>query len=448
MALATAFSHQIYNVAFTLFLILSAPFLLLKAFFQKRSGEEFHQRMGRLPDLSSEKPIWVHAASVGEVLCANPLIKRIKREAPLCKVVLTTMTRTGLETARQQVPEADGFFFFPWDHPLILRKVLKRIQPRLLLIAETELWPNLLIHGGARNIPIILFNGRISDKSFRRYRLLRFFFKKVLENISLFLMQTEKDQDRIVQIGAPPERTRVTGNIKFDHPFPLLADDVKAQMAQSLGLGQEAHVLIAGSTRPGEEEILLRVYRDLLKRFPCLILILAPRHLSRIEEVEKLLRQEGTSWVKRTSLPLGAKGNGPEVKEPPRIVLLDTMGELMKLYSLGTLVFVGGSLVPLGGQNPLEPLFFKKCVLFGPYMFNFSEIARMLTEAGGAIQVKEENLSSHIKRLLQDESARNEVGERGYQLLVKNRGTTEKIFEVIAPFLGQRKEKKGITHAA
>jgi 3-deoxy-D-manno-octulosonic-acid transferase len=449
MAFTTQLFHQLYSVTFTLFLILSAPYFLLKALFQEGLRKEFSQRMGGYPDLSSTRPIWVHAASVGEVLCSNPLIKKIKKEAPHCKILLTTMTRTGHETAKQQVPEADGVFFFPWDHPLILRKALKRIQPRLLLIAETELWPNLLLQCGKKGVPIILFNGRISDRSFSRYHALRFFFQEVLKNVSLFLMQTEKDQSRIVQIGAPHEKTKVTGSIKFDHPFPPLADEFRTQMAQSLGLRENPPILIAGSTRPGEEEILIRVYRGLLEVFPSLILIVAPRHLNRLEEVERLLRQEGIHWAKRTSLPWGTNGSDTGPKPSPRIILLDTMGELMKLYGLGTLVFVGGSLVPLGGQNPLEPLFFKKCVLFGPHMFNFSEIARILTEAGGAVQVTgEKDLSAALKHLLQDESARNEVGERGYQLLMKHRGATEKIFEAIRPFVTPTGEEHSTVQGA
>jgi 3-deoxy-D-manno-octulosonic-acid transferase len=211
---------------------------------------------------------------------------------------------------------------------------------------------------------------------------------------------------------------------------------VTAQMAQSLGIQGKEPILIAGSTRPGEEEILLRLFNDLTQTTPHLILILAPRHLERLEEIERLLRKGKIPWVKRSQLPFDQDPPDQRVMEPHRIILLDTLGELMRIYSLGTLIFVGGSLVPIGGHNPLEPLFFKKCVLFGPFMFNFSEISQMLTEAGGAIQVQDEpDLSYQIKRLLQDERARKEVGERGYQILQRHRGATEKIFQEIRLFL-------------
>jgi len=348
------------------------------------------------------------------------------------------MTRTGNETARKQIPEADGVFFLPLDHPLILRRALDRIRPSLLLIAETELWPNLLRSCGRKGIPIALFNGRISDTSFPRYSRLKFFFKNYLKYISLFLMQTEKDRLRIAEIGAPPARTRVTGNIKYDQTPPSSCEDIAPLMAKALGLRAGETIFIAGSTRPGEEEILLTIFRDLRKTVPHLMLLLAPRHLNRLEEVERIIRKEQIRWIRRTSLPIQPSQLTERPAGMPEVILLDTLGELTKLYSLGTLVFIGGSLVPLGGQNPLEPLFFKKCVLFGPHMSNFAEIARLLTEAKGAIQVRDrEDLANQIRYLLENEVARKEVGEKGYELLQKHRGATERIFEAIRPFLSE-----------
>jgi 3-deoxy-D-manno-octulosonic-acid transferase len=340
------------------------------------------------------------------------------------------MTSTGNETAKTLIPEADQVFFFPIDHPFTIRNALRRINPCLLLIAETELWPNVLRSCSRRKIPVVLFNGRISEKSFRGYLFLKSFFKKCLETVSLFLMQTEEDRDRIIQIGAPPDKTEVMGNIKFDQAFPSPTGDTVVAIAQSLYLQGNETILIAGSTHQGEEEIFIQLFKDLIKTDPHLILILAPRHLDRLDEVEKILRNEGLSWKRRSSL------HGQGRNEISGVILLDTMGELMKLYSLGTLVFIGGSLVPVGGHNPLEPLFFKKCVLFGPHMFNFFDIARHLISEGGAIQVSgKEELSSQLKRLLSDEMARNGTGEKGYQFIQKHRGATERIFEKIKPFL-------------
>jgi 3-deoxy-D-manno-octulosonic-acid transferase len=345
------------------------------------------------------------------------------------------MTQTGYHTVKRLFPEPDSILFFPFDHPLIIRKAIRRIEPRLLLIAETELWPNLLRFCGKEKIPIVLFNGRISKKSLKGYLTFKSLFKDCLKSISLFLMQTEGDRDRINEIGAPPDRTKVMGNLKFDQAFPPVTQEERETLGRSLGLQGEEPLLIAGSTHAGEEEILIRLFKELKAKAPNLSLILAPRHLDRLEEVERILKREALPWMRRTSLP-GEDQPPKDRKNLPSVILLDTMGELMRLYSLGTLVFIGGSLVPVGGHNPLEPLAFKKCVLFGPYMFNFSEISKRLIENGGAIQVAgREDLLSHLKRLLVDERMRREIGEKGYQFLQKHRGSTERAFEEIRPFL-------------
>jgi 3-deoxy-D-manno-octulosonic-acid transferase len=477
-------AYLLYNTLLTIFLIVAAPYFLFRALIDGRFRREWIQRMGFLPTLSPKKTIWFHAASVGEVFCSIPLLKRIKEEFPECPIVLTTMTRTGNERAKT-IPEADLVFFLPIDHPLVIRRALRKIDPGLLLIAETELWPNLLRSCGTKGIPIVLFNGRISEKSFRRYLFFKFFFKDCLKYVSLFLMQTEEDRNRIIEIGATMDKTRVVGNLKFDQPFPTFTplesptinggDDINktsrrvesttippmvgsfrhrkggvktpsfltgftqealAEMAKSLNLRGKETLLIAGSTHSGEEEILFSLLKDLRKIDPHLVLILAPRHLERLEEVERILKRESISWTRKTSLSTDQDRPDGERKELPEVILLDTMGELMNLYSLGTLVFIGGSLVPVGGHNPIEPLFFKKCVLFGPHMFHFLEISHHLIEAGGAIQVRgKEDLAFQLKRLLSDERARKEVGEKGYQFLQKHRGATEKMFEEIRPFL-------------
>jgi 3-deoxy-D-manno-octulosonic-acid transferase len=423
----------IYNILLTFSLFLASPYFLLRALIQKRFRKGLAQRMGFFQNLSFKNPIWTHAASVGEVFCSIPFLKKIKEEFPHCKIVVSTMTSTGNETAKTYLPEADQVLFLPVDHPFIVRRVIEKIQPRLLLIAETELWPNLLRCCGKKGIPIVLFNGRISQKSFRRYLLLKFFFKECLKYISLFLMQTEEDRIRITEIGGESHKTRTMGNLKFDQTFPSFNPEVIPAMMKSLPLQGKENILIAGSTHSGEEEILVSLYKELKKKNPHLFLILAPRHLERLEEVERILKKESLSWVRKTSL---SQGVGHSNQEPPEVILLDTMGELMGLYRLGTLVFVGGSLVPIGGHNPLEPLFFKKCVLFGPYMFNFIEISSRLIEHGGAVQVSgKEALFSQMKHLLSDEGTRQEIGEKGYQFLQKHQGATGRMFEEIRPFL-------------
>jgi 3-deoxy-D-manno-octulosonic-acid transferase len=429
-------THRLYNLLITCLIVFSMPYFLVRGLFRRRLLEEWTQRLGFFPGPFAKRPVWFHAASVGEVFCSVPLVKRLKKEFPDCPIVLTTVTRTGNETAKKYVPEADSVFFLPIDHPLTVGKAITRIHPRLLLIAETELWPNLLRSCGKRGVPVVLFNGRISEKSLRRYLLLKAFFSGCLRSISLFLMQTAEDRDRIVKIGAAPEKTRVAGNLKFDQASPLCPGNGPAEMARSFGLKGGEIVLMAGSTHAGEEEILIGLFKDLRRIDPRLVLVLAPRHLERIEEVERILRTESVSWRRRTSFLSDAGRSDQEPKASPEVILLDTLGELVRLYSLAELVFIGGSLVPVGGHNPLEAIFYRKCVLFGPHMFHFSEMSRNLVGAGGAVQVRgSEDLSFHLKRLLSDGGARREVGERGYQFLERHRGATEKMFAEIRPYL-------------
>ncbi len=422
--------HFLYNILLTIFLILYIPYQLIRKLFKKLPPRLLKERLGGFPNLSSQHPVWVHAASVGEVLCCIPLLKRIRQEKPDLAIVLSTMTYTGNETAKRLVPEADWILFFPWDHPFLIRRALKRLSPRLFLLAETELWPNLLRLCGYHHIPVSLFNGRISETSLRGYLFLKSFFMKSMQAISFFLMQSEEDRNRIIEIGAPPERTTVVGNIKFDQIPPSQDTESASNLLSTFGLNGHETILIAGSTHPGEEEMLLQIYQNLKVTFSPLILLLAPRHLNRLDEVERILNREGLSWKRRSSLIQKDK------EEVAEVILLDTMGELMKVYSLGTIVFIGGSLVSIGGHNPLEPLLYKKCTLFGPYMFNFLEISRRLIAEGGAVLVKDkEELSSQLRRLLTNEKERKEIGEKGYRFLQKHRGATERIFEKIRPFL-------------
>jgi 3-deoxy-D-manno-octulosonic-acid transferase len=428
-------AYLFYNFILALLLLLSTPYLFVRSLFNRSFRNSLRRRLSDPPEFPGRGTLWVHAASVGEVLCSIPLVKRMKEEYPKRSIVLTTMTVTGKETAETKVPEAEGVLLFPIDQPILLRRIIRKIRPGLLLIAETELWPNLLRVCGKRNIPILLFNGRISDRSFRRYRFLRFFFRTCLKYVSIFLMQSEKDRERIIDIGGPRGRTRVTGNIKFDQEPPAIPEAEKTALIRSLRLKGGEKVLIGGSTHPGEEEILCSLFKSLKKTHPDLFLILAPRHLNRLEEVGKILDQESLSWVKRTSLLPGR--NPPSGQEErPGVLLLDTMGELVIFYSLGTVVFIGGSLVPVGGHNPIEPLFYRKCVVFGPHMFNFTEITSRLVGAGGALQVKgAEEFASRCKDLLSDERRCNEIGEKGYRFLLEHRGATERSMKEIRPFL-------------
>src|SRR4030067_3234649 len=257
--------YFLYNTFLTFLLIPLVLYLLLRSIAQKGFRSVLAHRMGSFGKLSLKSPIWVHAASVGEVFCSVSLLKRMKKEFPHEEIVMTTMTSTGKRAAETYLPEVNTVFLVPMDHPLILPRAMNNLRPRLLLIAETELWPNLLRSCGKRGIPIILFNGRISQKSFRRYHLFRFFFEGCLKFISLFLMQTEEDRLRVQKLGAESRKTRVVGNIKLDQSLPSSTQEKSNELAGSLGLRGGETLLIAGSTHSGEEEILISAFKDLRK---------------------------------------------------------------------------------------------------------------------------------------------------------------------------------------
>jgi 3-deoxy-D-manno-octulosonic-acid transferase len=427
--------NPLYNTLLTLALILSSPFFAVKILTTSRYRRGLSQRLGIAYENAHrsgthEKPLWIHAASVGEVLGSLPIIEGIRQTNPELPVLLSTMTATGNEMARKRASNVDGVTFFPLDHPWVVSRAISLVNPRAFFMVETEIWPNFLTELGRREIPVVLLNGRISPRSFRWYKRFRFVFRSSLSSISAFCMQSSSDAQRIVEMGADPERVRVTGNVKFDQALPEVTKGEKETLLRTLTLRPNQPILIAGSTHSGEEEVILQVHRDLSHKYPDLVLILAPRHLERLGEVEVLLKGEGIPWKRKSQLGAREEGQGVSV------ILLDTMGELSKLYSLGTLIFVGGSLVKVGGHNILEPLFFKKPVFFGPFMENFQAISDAVLRGGAGFQIKgAEEMIRHAKALLEDASLRANMGERGFEIIRDNRGATGKTLETIAQFL-------------
>jgi len=427
--------NSLYNTLLTLALILSSPFFALKILTTSRYRRGLSQRLGfsyksisKL--LGDEKPLWIHAASVGEVLGSLPIIEGIKQVNPELPILLSTMTATGNDMAKKRASGVKTITFFPLDHPWAVRRAISLVNPRAFLMAETEIWPNFLMELGRRGIPVLLFNGRISTRSFQWYKRFRFFLNSPLTTISAFCMQSSLDAQRIIEIGANPERVTVTGNIKFDQSPPQITQEERETLLQTLGLHAGQPILIAGSTHRGEEEFMLSILRRLSPQYPDLVLILAPRHLERVREVEVLLKREKIPWKRKSQLRAEGK------KEGVMVILLDTLGELAKLYSIGTLIFVGGSLVRVGGHNILEPLFFKKPVLFGPFMDHFREISDEVLRRGAGVQIRElEEMVLHAKTLLEDASLRSNMGKCGFEIIRDNRGATSKTLETIFRFL-------------
>jgi 3-deoxy-D-manno-octulosonic-acid transferase len=373
---------------------------------------------------------------VGEVTAAIPLVKEIKQQFPDFPIVLSTSTATGNHTARQYSNLIDHLIFFPYDYLFIVRRFINRIQPRLFIVLETELWPNFLRELARQSIPAVMVSGRISPRSFRNYQLLKFLFKKVLGHITCFCMQSPADAERIIAIGADSSRVQVAGNIKFDLPIPQMSGAGQKELYQTLHLQQGQKLFIAGSTHQGEEEIVLEVFQKLQEVQPDRMLLIAPRHPGRFDEVEALIRTKGMRFCRRTAMPHSAAD----------VILLDTIGELAKLYSMGTVIFIGGSLVPVGGHNVLEPAAYKKPVLFGPHMDNFSAIAKTLIEHNGAIQVQDgTELGIQAARLLDDAQLQEAMGKNAFQAVAENTGALQKSMDVIKKLVEQQEAQNSAT---
>ena len=389
------------------------------------------QRLGFLPaselkGLVGREPYWIHAVSVGEVLAAVPLARAIKEREPDRPLLVTTVTATGQRTAREHLGgTADAVCYFPLDLPWVVRRVAGRIRPRLFVIMETEIWPNWIRHLHGRGTAVALVNGRISDRSYRGYRRIRFFLRRVLPMVDLFAMQGEEDARRVIALGAPPGRVHVTGSIKFDRDPRPMAEGERRGLRRSLGLPEQGPLLVAGSTHAGEEEAVLRAYVRLRARFPDLAMVVAPRHPERGGEVAALLQGAGVAWHRRTR---------PQGRRP--VLLLDTVGELSGVYAAADVAFVGGSLVPAGGHNILEPAAHGVPVLFGPHMENFAEIRRVVLERGGGAQVRDrEDLARRLEGLLDRPDRRRAMGEAGMALIRENRGALRRTVELLEALL-------------
>ena len=429
--------YFIYNILLFSISFLALPFILFAMLSTKKYRSGLSQKVGFVPasilsKLSGERPVWIHAVSVGEVMTTIPLIRKLKKKYPDQKIVLSTVTVTGNYTATLNAKEADAVIYFPFDYPFIVKRVIRTINPKLFITLETELWPNFLRALKRNHIPSVVISGRISKNSYPRYRWTRFFFSKVLENIDAFYMQTDVDARRIIDIGAPRDRVVTVGNLKFDQSLPIVTEEEKAEFYKMLYVNEGQKIFIAGSTHRGEEDIILDIFQTLKKSHPDLILILAPRHPERFNEVAQLITRYGLRDIKRTALTRQAQTN------PYDVILLDTIGELSKLYSIGTIIFVGGSLVPIGGHNVLEPAVHKKAVLFGPHMDNFLEISSHLMNNGGGLQVHtREELLTHAQKLLSDDTLRTDLGEKAFEIISPNQGAIEKAMEIIETFIAR-----------
>jgi 3-deoxy-D-manno-octulosonic-acid transferase len=416
-------------ILYDLIFIISALIYLPIYLFRRKFHQGFLARLGFLPlDLKLNNPIWIHAVSVGEAMAIKELVKELKRVYPTKKFVISTVTPTGNKIAQRLVQEGDFVTYLPLDFGLIIRHTLNKIKPSLFIIAETEIWPNLITQLYRRKIPVILVNARISDRAFFGYRKIKLLLKSVLEKISLFCAQTDRDAQRFQALGAPGEKVKVTGNMKFDVTDYTDSKKDYTDYRRKLALESKDRLLVAGSTHPGEEEMILGVYKDLLNDFPNLKLLLAPRHPERAQEVANLIKQFNFEPL-RISLLDSANW---EFTNSRTVFILDTVGQLINYYAIAEIVFVGGSLIKKGGHNILEPASQGKPILFGPYMFNFRDIIDLFLIHQAAISVYNiEELKRKIKELLDSPTQAQKLGQLAKDLILSNTGATKRNLELI-----------------
>jgi 3-deoxy-D-manno-octulosonic-acid transferase len=433
--------YLLYSFVSVLALAALSPILLYRALRHRKYVGSVGQRLGYLPvsfNLDGEESIWVHAVSVGEVLAARPLLAELKARYPHLRLFLSTTTIAGQQLARRNVVNVDGVFYFPFDWAFSVRRTLDVVRPRLFVMIETEIWPNLLRECRRRGISTVLVNGRISSRSYPRYRLVRPFFRRVLDDVDRLCVQGEEAARRLVQLGADPARLTVTGSLKFDAlDLAPTAGHGRERVLRYFRIPPQRPVLVAGSTSKGEEEAVIAAFNQLRTGGSNALLVIAARHPERFDEVERLCRAEGLSTVRRTELAIDAE---------PRVdaVVVDTIGELAEIYRIATVVFVGGSLVRAGGHNILEPAKFGKPVVVGPHMENFAEIAEAFLEQSAAVQVRSEReLAETIVSLMGDPVRRARLGAAARALVEANRGAKDKTLAAIGTVLPPRQRDEG-----
>ncbi len=426
--------YVLYEILANLSFAVLTSYFILKMLLARKYRHGIPERLGFIRDekLGRLKPgpvIWIHAVSVGETKAVIPLLRLIKESRPETKILFSTITKTGNDVARKECAGLmDSLIYFPLDLSWAVGRVIRQTRPAMFIVVEKEVWPNTYRGLHDEEVPIIVVNGTISDKSFRRFLRLGFFFRPIFGMISSYCARTEEDMRRAIAAGVEKDRALCPGNVKFDLSPPLLKEGLIETLKTTLGISEGDIVFTAGSTHRGEEEIVIEAYKRLFSEFGNLKLILAPRHPERFSEAEALLKKAGIRYARRTSG--GAEANA---------VLLDTIGELMAVYSISDIAFVGGSIVPgIGGHNLLEPAFFSKPVIYGPHLTAYLPMAEMLESRGAGMRVEDgQGLYAELKKLLNDGALRRKKGEAAKEVVEANKGAVRKTLEAIEGFLPQ-----------
>jgi len=414
-----------YNFIFLIFALMQLPVYLLKNKFHKG----FMARFGVFPKgLKLDRPIWVHAVSVGEALAVRRFLDELRNRFPGRQLVISTVTAAGNKIALGFAKNKDFVTYLPLDFSFIVRRVVKQINPGMVIIAETEIWPNFISCLKKNKIPVIVINARISDKSYRGYFCLKPWMKHIFNKVDMFCAQTGTDAKRLLRLGVYPDKIKVTGNIKFDSTVYEVTEATRNECIGKLNLTSQEKLFVAGSTHPTEEKIILKVYRKLLIGSPGLQLLIAPRHIERAKQITRLTRKLGFNPVLVSSI---VEGN-VSLKKEKTVFILDTVGQLVNYYAIAYIVFVGGSLIKKGGHNILEPAALGKPVVTGQYMFNFRDIAEIFKRASAFVVAHNQiELEAVLKDLLNNPPKVESLTKNALALVKNNRGATQRNIDYI-----------------
>ena len=427
----------IFDVVYVTALVFGSPYFFPKLILNERYRSGLAQRLGRVDTRRREKPcIWIHCASVGEILTIKALVNSIEKEFNYFDIVISTNTNTGLSVAEKYFRDKK-IFYFPLDLSWVVNNVLNAIHPSYVILIELEIWPNFLIATAKKQIPVILLNARISEKSLKWYRILgkisKEFFQSLSNKKNIFCTRTRDDATRLMNLGIAETQISITGNMKFDNIVTAFSEDTKNCLLSLFEIEQDDKVVVCGSTHVGEEAILLRVFKQINAKFNKLRLVLAPRHIERVNDIIKLIESNGLRYIRKTSLDKGIKIGDHKHKT---VILVDTVGELLNIYSIANYVFVGKSLVPQGGQNIMEPAGLAKPIIVGPHTFNFTEEVQLLKEANAIKIVQDEStLSNELTYLLEHPYEAQELGNRAQSVVTKQMGATERNLKVLRKIL-------------
>ncbi len=439
---------------YNLLLLVLSPLLLLyllwRLVVKGKSRKGFGERLGSVPPEAAElgghkdPVVWFQACSVGEVAAVEPIINAFREREPLAHVVLSTTTPTGRDMALKRKLELDALVYFPFDLPWAIRRAFNQVRPDMLVMVDTELWPNVLAVARNMGLQTALVNGRISDKAYPKDKAVRPLMAWTLSNFDLVMAQSEKDAERFTFLGASADKLRCLGNSKFDEQMPEVSPAEAEKLRLELGLSAEAPILVAGSTREGEEEKVLDAYDILRHEHRDVQLVLAPRHPERGDAIQRLVTERGYAAYRR-SQALAEEGTPAHTSGQVRVVILDTIGELTKVYALATVVFVGGSLVPWGGHNILQPIAQRKPTLMGPWMHNQQDIADIALQEQAAETVHSpEQLAGAAARIIRSDAEQDLFATRGQAMLKKHGGASGRYADELVVLLRRHDEQEDV----